>query len=73
MTKELQYIIPSFRPEILEAFATHHVTRQFYREAQARCEFGLHCAWYHTMAARNRDDLAKMRGELNIFQWFRRR
>jgi hypothetical protein len=73
MTKELQYIIPSSRPEILEAFATHHVTRQFYREAQTRCEFRSHCAWYHATAAQNRRDLAKMRGELNIFQWFFRR
>jgi hypothetical protein len=70
MAEELQSIIPSSRPEILPAFAIHHLTRQFYREAQTRLEFQTHCQWYRATSAQNRQDLAKMRGELNIFQWF---
>jgi hypothetical protein len=73
MSKELHHIIPSVQTEILEAFAAYHVTHQFYRETRSRSEFSAYCQWYHATAAQNRRDLAKMRGELNIFQWFCRR
>ncbi|MBD0263490.1 MAG: hypothetical protein ICV78_12425, partial [Tolypothrix sp. Co-bin9] len=48
-------------------------THQFYHEVRARSEFKRHCEWYNITAERNRQDLEKMRGELNIFTLFRRR
>ncbi len=73
MSKNLPYIIPSPQPQIEEGFAAYQTTHQFYHEVQTRAEFRRHCEWYYSTAERNRQDLQKMRGELNIFQWFRRR
>lgn len=73
MSKNLPYIIPSPQPQIEEGFAAYQTTHQFYHEVQTRTEFRRHCEWYYSTAERNRQDLQKMRGELNIFQWFRRR
>jgi hypothetical protein len=73
MSQNLLYILPVPQPEVEQAFATYQTTHQFYSEVQTRAEFRQHCAWYNTTAAQNRQDLEKMRGELNIFQWFRRR
>ncbi|MBD2683204.1 MULTISPECIES: hypothetical protein [Nostoc] len=73
MSKNLPYIIPSPPPQIDEAFAAYQTTHQFYHEIQTRAEFRRYCEWYYSTAERNRQDLQKMRGELNIFQWFRRR
>lgn len=73
MSKNLPYIIPSPPPQIDEAFAAYQTTHQFYHEVQTRAEFRRYCEWYYSTAERNRQDLQKMRGELNIFQWFRRR
>jgi hypothetical protein len=74
MSKNLPYIIlASPQPQIEEAFAVQQTTHQFYHEVQTRVEFQRHCEWYYATAERNRQDLQKMRGELNIFQWFRRR
>jgi hypothetical protein len=55
-----------------EAFAAHQTTHQFYHEVQTRSEFRRYCAWYYMTAEENRQELNKMRGELNILQWFRR-
>ncbi|AFZ25285.1 hypothetical protein Cylst_3118 [Cylindrospermum stagnale PCC 7417] len=73
MSKNLPYIIFTPQPEVEETFATHQATRQFYQEVETRSEFQRYCEWYRLTAAQNRRDLEKMRGELNIFQWFRRR
>ncbi|NDJ21170.1 hypothetical protein GS682_05850 [Nostoc sp. B(2019)] len=73
MSKNLPYIIPSSQNSVDETFAAHQTTHQFYQEVQTRSEFQRYCEWYYTTAERNRQDLEKMRGELNIFQWFRRR
>ncbi|WP_193193698.1 hypothetical protein [Nostoc sp. MG11] len=73
MSKNLPYIIPSSHNSVDETFAAHQTTHQFYQEVQTRSEFQRYCEWYYTTAQRNRQDLEKMRGELNIFQWFRRR
>ncbi|AFY34008.1 hypothetical protein [Calothrix sp. PCC 7507] len=72
MSKNLPYIIPATPPEIDETFGAHQTTRQFYQEVQTRSEFDLYCQWYRTTAKQNRQQLEKMRGELNILQWFRR-
>jgi hypothetical protein len=73
MNKNLPYILRLPQPEIEETFAAHQTTHQFYHEVRARSEFKRHCEWYYITAERNRQDLEKMRGELNIFRLFRRR
>ena len=72
MSKNLPYIIPSPQTQVEETFATYQTTHQFYHEVHSRSEFQRYCEWYHTTAEQNRQELKKMRGELNIFQWFRR-
>jgi hypothetical protein len=72
MSKNLPYIMPSPQPQVEEAFATYQTTHQFYHEVQSRSEFQRYCEWYYTTAEQNRQELKRMRGELNIFQWFRR-
>jgi hypothetical protein len=72
MSKNLPYIIPVTQPEVAETFAAHQTTHQFYQEVRSRSEFQIYCEWYRTTAENNRRELEKMRGELNIFQWFRR-
>lgn len=72
MYKNLPYIIPATQPEVEESFASHQTTHQFYQEVRTRLEFKQHCEWYRTTAENNRRELEKMRGELNILQWFRR-
>ncbi|HLO84890.1 MAG TPA: hypothetical protein VK203_07745 [Nostocaceae cyanobacterium] len=73
MSQHLPHILPSIPPGVDETFATQQTTYEFYYEVQTRTEFQRHCQWYQTTAAQNRRDLEKMRGEFNIFQFFRRR
>ena len=64
--------MPSPQSEVEEGFSNYQTTHEFYQEVQTRSEFEDYCQWYDTTAAEHRQDLEKMRGELNIFQWFRR-
>lgn len=73
MSKDLPYIVPSTPPEVEETFAVHQTSIEFYQEVQTRSEFQLYCQWYDQTAAENKEQLQKMRGELNIMGWFRRR
>ncbi|WP_017317509.1 hypothetical protein [Mastigocladopsis repens] len=73
MSQELRHIIPSPQPEVEDTFATYQTTYQFYKEVEVRSEFQKYCEWYYTTAERHRQELEKMRGELNIMQWFRKR
>ncbi|MBW4615393.1 MAG: hypothetical protein KME21_19370 [Desmonostoc vinosum HA7617-LM4] len=73
MSQNLHYILPFLRPEVEETFAAYQTTHQFYQEVQTRSEHQRYCEWYNETAERNRQDLKKMRGELNIMRWFRRR
>ncbi|MGB3639436.1 MAG: hypothetical protein WBA39_17950 [Rivularia sp. (in: cyanobacteria)] len=73
MSQELQRIVPSGSSQIEETIAVNQTTQEFYREVEVRSEFNNYCEWYHATAKSNREELEKMRGELNIFQWFRRR
>jgi hypothetical protein len=73
MSKDLPHIIPASQPELNDIFVVYQTTHQFYQELQVRSEFKSYCEWYYTTAERNRQELEKMRGELNIFQIFRRR
>ncbi|MBW4555766.1 MAG: hypothetical protein KME59_07485 [Trichormus sp. ATA11-4-KO1] len=72
MTKNLPYIIPASQPEVEESFGSYQTTHQFYQEVHTRSEFQRHCEWYYITAEQHRQDVKKMRGELNILQWFRR-
>ncbi|WP_341524821.1 hypothetical protein WKK05_19570 [Nostoc sp. UHCC 0302] len=73
MSKDLPYIIPSPQPEVEESFAAYQTTHQFYQEVQTRLELQRYCEWYYETAEQHRQELKRMRGELNIFRWFRRR
>ncbi len=73
MSRNLPLIIPSPQPEVEETFASHQTSHQFYQEVQARSEFKNHCEWYYTTAECHRQELEKMRGELNFFRLFRRK
>ncbi|MDY6896762.1 MAG: hypothetical protein SWZ49_01610 [Cyanobacteriota bacterium] len=72
MSQELQRIVPSDTSQIEETIAVNETSRQFYRELEVRSEFNSYCEWYYDTVKTNREELEKMRGELNIFQWFRR-
>jgi hypothetical protein len=72
MSQELRRIIPLGEPQVEEIIAVNETTRQFHREVEVRSEFNRYCEWYYATAKSNREELEKMRGELNIFQWFRR-
>ncbi|MEM7554176.1 MAG: hypothetical protein AAF378_08745 [Cyanobacteria bacterium P01_A01_bin.84] len=73
MPEELSSIIPAVQSETEEHFATYEVTQEFHSEVEARSEFKRHCEWYARTAEAHRQELEKMRGELNLFQFFRRR
>ena len=73
MSQELIRIIPSAEPEVEETIAASETTYQFYREIEVRSEFQSYCEWYHATAKSNQEEFERMRGEPNIFQWFRRR
>ncbi|WP_414620256.1 hypothetical protein [Calothrix sp. CCY 0018] len=73
MSQELQRIVPSGSSQIEETIAASETAHEFYREVEVRSEFNSYCEWYRATAKSNRQELEKMRGELNIFQWFRRR
>ena len=71
--QELTHIVPLQQPEVEGNLAAYQATREFYSEVESRLEFQRHCEWYQITAENHRQELEKMRGELNIFQWFRRR
>lgn len=73
MSQELPYILPLSPSEVQEVLGSYQITNQFYREVYHRSEFQRYCQWYYRIAQEHRQDLNKMRGELNILQWFRRR
>jgi hypothetical protein len=72
MPENLPYILPCPQPQAEEQFAVYQTSHQFYYEVQKRSEFQRHCEWYYVTAEENRQQLKRMRGELNIMQWFRR-
>ncbi|BAY19756.1 hypothetical protein NIES2109_44330 [Nostoc sp. HK-01] len=73
MRQELPHIIPSPQPEVEATFSGYQTTHEFYYEVQQRLEFQRYCQWYDAEAKYHRQELKKMRGELNIFRWFLRR
>jgi hypothetical protein len=70
MSDEFRQIIPTPPLVADEVFATHQVSQEFYREVEYRQELERYCQWYYSTAALHRQDLQKMRREMNIFGWF---
>ena len=70
MPNELQQIILAPQPEI-EDFVVFRVASQFYREVELRENTQRYCDWYYATAKSHRQELQRMRGELNIWSWFR--
>ncbi len=73
MSRNFPQIIPSPQPEVEETFAAYQTSHQFYQEVQVRSELKRHSEWYYTTAECHRQELERMRGELNFFRLFRRR
>lgn len=71
MPNEFHQIIPLPPAEVEGTFAPYQVTSQFYREVRQREAWLGYCQWYYSTAARHRQELQQMRGELNILSWFR--
>jgi hypothetical protein len=71
MSNGIPQIVPVSQGEVQEAFASAKVTRDFYEEVQVRSDFQRYCGWYRSVAEQNRQDLEKMRGEINFFRFFR--
>ncbi|MBO9997537.1 MAG: hypothetical protein J7641_00795 [Cyanobacteria bacterium SID2] len=59
-------------PPIDNRIAVHHVTREFHREVEYRSDFESYCQWYYETAAKHRQELEKMQGDINILGWFSR-
>jgi len=71
LSNNFSELLPYFQPE-LETLQTYQVTREFYQEVKYRSEFEAYCQWYYQTAELHRQELEKMRGDLNLFSWFRR-
>ncbi len=69
--KELRHIIPA-PPPAAEIFATYQLAYEFRREAEHREALQQYSDWYYITAQRHRQELEKMRGDINIFGWFNR-
>lgn len=55
---------------VVEALQVHQLTREFHQEVEYRDEFAQYCSWYYQTAARHRQELEKMRRDVNILGWF---
>ncbi|MBD2183466.1 hypothetical protein [Aerosakkonema funiforme] len=71
MSEELRRIIPLPPVAGDEIFAAYQATSEFYQEVRYREEFERYCQWYYTTAQRHRQELQKMKREVNILGWFR--
>lgn len=56
-----------------EIFEVYYAAHQFHQEVHYREDLDRTCDWYSTIAAQNRRELEKMRGDINLFSWFCRR
>lgn len=68
--KEIRPAIPPAQLDILKGY---QASSKFYREVEYRQEFERHCQWYQQIAQQHRQELQKMRGDINLLSWFRRR
>jgi hypothetical protein len=72
MAEQFRYIIPA-PPPPADIFATYKLSNEFYREALHRQEHERYCKWYRLTAQSHRQELQKMRDDINLFGWFCRR
>jgi hypothetical protein len=72
MPESFSHIIPVPQPQSEEIFAVHQTTQAFYEEVRVRQAFEQYCDWYDRIAEQHRQDLKKMRRELNLLRWFYR-
>lgn len=72
MPEEFQRIVPA-PPPAADMFATYQLAYEFSQEVEHRQEFEDYCQWYYLTAQRHREELEKMRGDINLFGWFSRR
>ncbi|MBD1821874.1 hypothetical protein H6F51_05100 [Cyanobacteria bacterium FACHB-DQ100] len=71
-THNHRWFFPSvhIEPELFEIYRSTH---QFYQEVQSREAHDRYCEWYAAASEQHRRELEKMRGDVNVFGWFRRR
>lgn len=55
---------------IVEVLESQQITREFYAEIHYRDKFEQYCQRYYATAAKHRQELAKMQGDINILGWF---
>lgn len=56
--------------DVAESLEAARVTREFYYELEYRQALETYCQWYYETAERHRQELDKMRGDINLFRWF---
>lgn len=69
LPEQLRPLPPPSQHEIFEA---HFLSHRFHREVQQREAFAAYCQWYRQTAERHRQELMRMRGDVNLLSWFRR-
>lgn len=70
--RDHRWFLPSLRIEP-EIFEVYRATHQFYHEVQSRETHDRYCEWYAAVSDQHRRELEKMRGDVNVFSWFRRK
>jgi hypothetical protein len=73
MSHGFSHLIPVPQPEIDAQFQVYQETRAFYSEVKLRQEHADYCRWYQQISEQHQQELAQMKGELNLLQWFYRR
>jgi hypothetical protein len=70
--RDHRWFVPTLHvePEIFQIYRTTH---QFYHEVQSREDHDRYCEWYAEVSKQHRHELKKMRGDVNVFSWFRRK
>ncbi|WP_072621604.1 hypothetical protein [Spirulina major] len=68
MAESFHFIVPA--PPPAEFFAPHQLAQEFRHEVAYRDDFQDYCRWYRATAAQHRQELARMRGDWNVFGWF---
>ena len=71
MQNDIRWLTP-LPPSMLEALVAYELTREFYQEVQYREELLEYCQWYQETALKNRVELQRMQGDINLMGWFNR-
>jgi uncharacterized protein YjaZ len=71
MLNDIRWLTP-LPPSLLEALVAYELTRRFYQEVQYREELAEYCQWYQEIAAKNRLEMQRMQGDINLLGWFNR-